>query len=69
MPSLSATIRKGAVEVIENKEATVRDRLKACSILLRLKALTTKGKPRGRGFPRKIGEPLTSLDRILDRVQ
>jgi hypothetical protein len=39
MPSVKSTICSAALEVIENKEATVGDKLKACTILLRLKAL------------------------------
>jgi len=69
MPSVKSTICNAALEVIENKEATVGDKLKACTILLRLKALVPKGKPRGRGFAREVEKPQSGLDSILAQVQ
>jgi hypothetical protein len=60
------------LEIIQSKDATTGERLEACKLLLKIQASTTKGKPRGRAFARKVnGEaknPQASLAHLLAEV-
>jgi hypothetical protein len=68
MPSIQRTIRNTLAEVIQSKTSTTDERLKACKLLLKVLASATKGKPRGRGFAKRVnGESKDQRERI-DRL-
>jgi hypothetical protein len=48
--SITRIIRKALPEIIQSKDATTGERLEACKLLWKIRASTTKGKPRGRAF-------------------
>jgi hypothetical protein len=73
MPSIQRNIRKSLSKIIQNEDATTGERLEACKLLLKINAATTKGKPRGRAFSKKVdsaaGKPRNDISSILERIQ
>ncbi len=65
--SIKRIIRKALPEVIRSKDATTGERLEACRLLWKIQASTTKDKPRGRAFIKKVtgeGEAKNSEERL-----
>ena len=63
--SIKRIIRKTLPEIIQSKEATTGERLEACKLLWKILASASKGKPRGRGFAKKVnGEAADQRERI-----
>jgi hypothetical protein len=65
--SIKRIIRKALPEIIQSKDATTGERLEACRLLWKIRASTTKGKPRGRAFTKKVsgeGEAKNSEERL-----
>ncbi len=69
--SIKRIICKALPQIIQNKDATIGERLEACRLLWKIRASATKGKPRGRAFTKKVSgddearNPQERLARIL----
>ncbi len=70
--SIKRIIRKTLPEIIQSEDATTGERLEACRLLFKILASATKGKPRGRAFPKKAtdggNDSKDRLGRILSGV-
>jgi hypothetical protein len=65
--AIKRIIRKALPEIIQSKDATTGERLEACRLLWKIRASSTKGKPRGRAFSKKAsgeGEAKNSQERL-----
>jgi len=68
--SIKKAIRRSLMEIVEGKNttttATPAERLEACRLLLKERALAQKGRPRGKPFPRKVRADASPTDRIAE---
>jgi hypothetical protein len=71
--SITRIIRKALPEIIQSKDATTGERLEACKLLWKIRVSATKGKPRGRAFPKKTTskekDPQHWLENLLSNAQ
>jgi hypothetical protein len=65
-------IRRALIQVIENEKATMRDKLKAAQLLMKMMNLAPS-RSRGKFKPSKLESvaesPQNSLDRILRQIE
>jgi hypothetical protein len=70
--SIKTIIRRTLPEIIQSKDTTTSEQLDACKLLWKILASATRGKPRGRAFPKKAtdggNDSKDYLERILSAV-
>jgi hypothetical protein len=66
--SVRKIIRQALPEIIQSKEATTGERLKACKLLQKIWASDSKGKPRGRAFTKKVTDGCNCSKDRLSRI-
>jgi hypothetical protein len=66
--SIKRIIRRALPEIIQSKDATTGERLGACRLLWKNLASATKGKPRGRAFPKKARDGANDSEDGLARI-
>jgi len=66
--SIKRIIRKTLPEIIQSKDATTGERLEVCKLLWKILASASKGKPRGRGFAKKVNSEAADQRERINRL-